>query len=282
MTKMEKIPFSIKKVRVSKRDFLRFILTKTLFSGILRISYMKGAVQTLRKLLNKLERKFGKFAIPNLMTIIVFGMALVYLINFFTNPEYTFNLSSLIYFDRELILQGQVWRIFTFVFDPPDSSPLFIIFALYFYWLIGSALERQWGSFRFNVYYLTGMLGAMIAGMITGYATNTYLNMSLFLAFAMLYPNFEVLLFFFIPVKMKFLAWLDVALMLVLMVLGGWVVRIAILVSFLNFLLFFWSDLVGSAKMLFRRIGIKSKKSQKNDKRWKNHWWNDKDNDPFH
>lgn len=236
----------------------------------------------MRKLLNKLERKFGKFAIPNLMTIIVFGMALVYLINFFTNPEYTFNLSSLIYFDRELILQGQVWRIFTFVFDPPDSSPLFIIFALYFYWLIGSALERQWGSFRFNVYYLTGMLGAMIAGMITGYATNTYLNMSLFLAFAMLYPNFEVLLFFFIPVKMKFLAWLDVALMLVLMVLGGWVVRIAILVSFLNFLLFFWLDLVGSAKMLFRRIGIKSKKSQENDKRWKNHWWNDKDNDPFH
>lgn len=236
----------------------------------------------MRKLLNKLERKFGKFAIPNLMTIIVFGMALVYLINFFTNPEYTFNLSSLIYFDKELILQGQVWRILTFVFDPPDSSPIFIIFALYFYWLIGSALEQQWGSFRFNVYYLTGIIGTIIAGLITGYATNSYLNMSLFLAFAMLYPNFEVLLFFIIPVKMKFLAWLDVILMIVSMVFSGWSERIAVLISFLNFLLFFWVDLTGSARRFFRRTGRKSRKYQSDDKSWKNHWWNDKDNDPFH
>ncbi len=236
----------------------------------------------MRKLLNKLERKFGKFAIPNLMTIIVFGMALVYLINFFTNPEYTFNLSSLIYFDKGLILQGQVWRILTFVFDPPDSSPIFIIFALYFYWLIGSALEQQWGSFRFNVYYLTGMIGTIIAGLITGYATNSYLNMSLFLAFAMLYPNFEVLLFFIIPVKMKFLAWLDVILMIVSMIFSGWSERIAVLVSFLNFLLFFWGDLTGSARLFFRRIGTKSRKGQNHGKSWKKHWWNDKDNDPFH
>ena len=243
---------------------------------------MKGAVQTLRKLLNKLERKFGNFAIPNFMTIIVFGMALVYLINLFTNPEYTFNLSSLIYFDRDLILHGQVWRILTFIFEPPDSSPLWIIFALYLYWLIGSALERNWGSFRFNVYYLVGMIGAIISGLITGYATNVYLNMSLFLAFAMMYPNFELMLFFLIPVKIKFLAWLDVILMLVLMFFTGWAGKIAILVSFLNFLLFFGSDLMGSAKLLFRRMRMKSRKNHGNDKSWKNHWWNDKDNDPFH
>ncbi len=157
----------------------------------------------MRKLLNKLERKFGKFAIPNLMTIIIFGMALVYLINFFTNPEYAFNLSSLIYFDKELILHGQVWRVLTFIFEPPDSSPLWIIFALYLYWVIGSALEQNWGSFRFNVYYLVGMIGTIISGLITGYATNTYLNLSLFLAFAMLYPNFQLMLFFIIPVKIK-------------------------------------------------------------------------------
>ena len=84
------------------------------------------------KILNKLERKFGRFAIPNLMMIVIFGMALVFLIDTFINPEYTFNLSSLIMFSREDILAGQVWRILTFVFLPPSYSIIFIVFTLYF------------------------------------------------------------------------------------------------------------------------------------------------------
>ena len=149
--------------------------------------------------LNKLERKCGKFAIPNLMNIIIFGMAIVFAADLFINPSYEYNLSSLLYFDLERILAGEVWRVITFVFLPPSNSPIFILFALYFYWMIGAGLERQWGSFKFNVFYFAGVILNIVSGCITGYATNDYLNMTLFFAFAMLYPNFQILLFFFIP-----------------------------------------------------------------------------------
>ena len=94
--------------------------------------------------LNKLERKFGKYAIPNLMTILIFGMALVFLLDTFTaaNPDYEYSLSQLLYFDRDLIMQGQIWRIVTFLFLPPDDNILFAVFALYFYWLIGKSLGK--------------------------------------------------------------------------------------------------------------------------------------------
>lgn len=235
--------------------------------------------------LNKLERKFGKFAIPNLMNIIVFGMAIVFAVDTFINPEYQFNLSSLLYFDRDLIFQGQIWRLITFVFLPPDSSLLFIIFALYFYWMIGSGLEAQWGSFRFNVFYFTGVIATIISGLITGYAFNTYLNLTLFLAFAILYPNLQVLLFFFIPIKIKWLAWIDAILLAVTCVFNTWPGRIALLVSVANLLLFFWHDIIYEIKMFFRRIGNKHRRyprQDNNSKNWKNHWWNDKDNNPFH
>lgn len=230
--------------------------------------------------LNKLERKFGKYAVPNLMTILVFGMALVFLLDTFTaaNPDYTAGLSSILYFDRDLILQGQIWRLVTFLFLPPDSSLLFAIFALYFYWLIGTSLDRQWGSFRFNVYYLIGAIGTMIGGIITGSTTNTFLNLSLFLAFAVMFPDFEVLLFFFIPVKMKFLALLDGALLLFELIFSPLPYQIAILASVLNFILFFGKDFYQRIRMFIRR-----KKYQKQGKSgWKNnHWWNDDDNNPW-
>ncbi len=237
------------------------------------------------KILNKLERKFGRFAIPNLMMIVIFGMALVFLIDTFINPEYTFNLSSLIMFSREDILAGQVWRILTFVFLPPSYSIIFIAFTLYFYYLIGTALESQWGSFRFNVYYFTGIIGSIIVGLITGFATNDYLNMTLFLAFAMLFPNFEVMLFFFIPVKIKWLAWLDSALMFVSFLFSSWPQRFALLVAFANFLFFFGPELLYHGKMIARRIGLKFKKKKytpnEHKQNWKNHWWDDHNNNPF-
>lgn len=235
--------------------------------------------------LNKLERKFGKFAIPNLMGVLVFGMAIVFLIDTFINPDYQFNLSSILYFDRELILQGQIWRIITFIFLPPESNLFFIIFALYFYWMIGSGLERQWGAFRFNVFYFIGVVANIIAGFITGYALNTYLNLTLFLAFAMLYPNFRVLLFFFIPIKIKWLGWLDAVLLAASLIFNTWTGRAAILFSILNFIVFFGKDLLYSVKMFFRRIGNKRRRGEYNGdntrKTWKNHWWDDNNNNPF-
>lgn len=213
--------------------------------------------------LNKLERKFGNYAVPNLMTIIVFGMGLVFLLDSFTaaNPNNTYSLWSLLYFDRDLILQGQVWRLITFLFLPPESIIYFILLALYFYWMIGSVLEAQWGSFRFNVYYFVGALGTMLGGIITGATTNTYLNLSLFLAFAVLFPDFEVQLFFFIPVRMKWLAIIDAAVLVFSLIFSSFTVKIAVIASILNFILFFGKDFIQKIKMDIRR--------QKNRNQWK-------------
>ncbi len=223
--------------------------------------------------LNKLERKFGKYAIPNLMTILVFGMALVFLLDTFTaaNPNYEYTFSQLLYFDRELVMQGQIWRLVTFLFLPPDSSPLFVLFALYFYWLIGNSLERQWGSFQFNVYYFIGVIGTIIGGIITGTATNVYLNLSLFLGFSVLFPNFEVMLFFILPIKVKYLGMLDGALLLILLILSSLPGKVAIIASVLNFILFFGKDFIQRIKAFIRK-----KKYQK-----QNHWWDDEKNNPW-
>ena len=113
---------------------------------------------------------------------------------------------------------------------------------MYFYWLIGSGLEREWGSFRFNVFYLCGAIGTILSGLITGYVGNTYLNFSLFLAFALLYPDFQVMLFFILPVKMKWLAWLDVAFLALEFLRSSWSGKLAILFAFANILLFFGKD----------------------------------------
>lgn len=223
--------------------------------------------------LNKLERKFGKYAIPNLMTIFIFGMGLVFLLDTFTaaNPDYEYYLSDLLYFDRELVMQGQVWRLVTFLFLPPASSPLFAVFALYFYWMIGRTLENQWGSFRFNVYYFIGVIGTLIGGIIMGATTNTYLNLSLFLAFAVLFPDFEVMLFFILPIKIKYLGMLDGALLLFALITSSLPDKVAIIASVLNFILFFGKDFIQRIKAFIRR-----KKYQK-----QSHWWNDDKNNPW-
>ena len=234
--------------------------------------------------LNKLERKFGKVAIPNLMSIIVFGMAIVFVIDTFLNPGYEFNLSSILMFSRERILQGEVWRLITFIFIPPASNLFFAIFVLYFYWMIGSAIEYNWGAFRFNFFYLIGIIFNIAAGCITGYATSYYLNLTLFLAYAMLYPNEQIMLFFFLPIKVKWLAWLDAILLTASLIFTTWSGRLAILFSIANFLIFFVVDLFTYSKLFFRRIAIKlGKKPKHSDQEpsWKNHWWNDNDNNPF-
>ena len=114
--------------------------------------------------LDKLERKFRKFSIPNLMNLILVGMAVVFLSDIFLSVQYGTTLSSYLYFSRNAIFHGEVWRILSFLFIPINSSPIWILFSMYFYWLIGSGLEREWGSFRFNVFYLCGAIGTIISG----------------------------------------------------------------------------------------------------------------------
>lgn len=200
----------------------------------------------MMKWLNRLDRKIGRFAIPHLMILLSGVMLGIYVWDFLM-PEY--GIISLLYLDLNLVAQGQVWRLITFLFLPPDTSVLWILFSLYFYCLIGNSLENEWGAFRFNVFYLFGMAGAILAALFTGgVGTNVYLNLSLFLAFAAIYPEFKVMVFFILPIKIKYLALLDLLFLLVMLVLGGWNIRISILMSFLNVLLFFGGDFLRNLK----------------------------------
>ena len=141
----------------------------------------------------------------------------------------------------------------TFVFVPPNASMITLLFSLYFYWMIGSALEHQWGAFRFNMYYLCGIIGSILSGCITGYATNTYLNMSLFLGFALMFPDFEVNLFFFLPVKMKILALIDAIGLLISFFRVGISGKIALIMAIINVILFFGRDLKMQIQNAYRR-----------------------------
>ena len=200
--------------------------------------------------LNKLERKIGKFYIRNLMLIIIFGNILVY---GFTLLSGNLELINKIYLDPNRVMQGEIWRLITFIFVPETGSVISFIFAIYFNYLAGTGLEEEWGEFKFNVYYLVGMIATIIVSMVTGkIATGAYINLSLFLAFAMIYPNFQVLLFFIIPVKVKYLAifnWILIGLQFIgylsLFSIGGMLLT---LVPVLNFFIFFGKDIITGTK----------------------------------
>lgn len=204
--------------------------------------------------LDKLQRRFGRFRIENLMFYIVLTMGAVFIIDYcMMFSPVNFSLSSFIYFDRAAILSGQIWRIITFIFMPVGSSVIFFMFSLYFYWLIGSALESEWGVFKFNVFYLFGVIGSIVFGFITGYATNYYLNLSLFLAFALLYPDYTISLFMIIPIKIKYIAILDAVYLGYLLLVGSWQNKIALIIALINLLIFFGGNFTDSIKNAKRR-----------------------------
>lgn len=177
------------------------------------------------------------------MLYIVIAMAGVFIVELFV-PEVP--LSQYMYFDRSRILQGELWRVLTWALIPDTTSIVWIIFSLYFYYLIGSGLESQWGKFKFNVYYFMGVILTVIGGFITGYTSNTYLYYAMFFAFAVMFPDFRVLLFFFIPIKIKWLAVVDAVFFVIMLILniiaGSWSNVAAIVISVLNFILFFFND----------------------------------------
>ena len=190
-----------------------------------------------------LERRLRRYAIGNLMKYIVTGQAFVFLLLYIW-PTVGTQIYSMITLNRAGLMRGEIWRLLTFVFVPPNSSPLFILFGLYFYYMIGLGLENRWGKVRFNLYYAVGMVGAWIACLLTGYAGNTFLNLSLFFGYAALYPNEEVLVMMILPVKMKYLALLDAALYLVSFITGGASTRVTIVLCLLNVFLFLGGDLI--------------------------------------
>lgn len=198
--------------------------------------------------MDKMERKYGKYAIRNLPAIIIVLYVIGYIIQS-TMPQ----MLGYLTLRPDLILKGQVWRIFTWILMPPDSFDLLTILMLYIYFSFGRALDQAWGAFRFNVFILTGVLFTVI-GAFLYYAVNPawflvenmfnyystyYINMSIFMALAFTFPDMQVLLCFLIPIRMKWMGIVYVAELVLWFYRGGWITRTSILASLLNLVLFF-------------------------------------------
>ena len=212
------------------------------FGGIFHVKKLHDAME-------RFTRTHPRFGIPGLMRYIVFGTAFVYLLLQFSS----YSAISFLAIDWGQILRGEVWRLVTFIFIPTDTSPLWLLLTLYFSYSIGNLLEREWGTAKFSLYYFSGVLLTVLTGIISYYAFgysamygSGYVSMAMFLAFAALYPEMQVILLF-IPLKVKWLA-AFYGIRLLLQILFS-LLRLDLVnallpvVALLNFLVFFWTNL---------------------------------------
>jgi len=203
--------------------------------------------------MSKFEKKFGKYAISNLTIVLIICYIVGYLIQLIS-PQ----LVQFLTLEPYRILHGQVWRLVTWLLIPPSSLDIFTIIMLVFYYNIGTTLERTWGTYRYNVYIFSGILFTILASFLCfGYLSfalgdvsgemlsqilllrsmefsTYYINLSIFLAFAMTYPDMQVLLMFVIPVKMKWMAILDLVLLVYMLIAGDVVTKFAVAAALIN------------------------------------------------
>ena len=214
----------------------------------------------LRKKFERFCFKNRSWGIPNLMLYISLGTALVY---FMSMINQSYALYYWLYFDRDLILQGQVWRLVSYVLTYDTGHVLLTIISLFCYYSLGQGMENLWGTLRFNLFYFTGVILQDVFCMFTGFHADVfYLNLSLFLAYATMYPSTQFLIFFIIPVKAWFLALLDLVLTLYPVIAntveGYFPYSLFPLVALLNYFLFFGKDVLNvipmSWRMNFRRL----------------------------
>ncbi|MDE7266917.1 MAG: hypothetical protein K2N89_05565 [Lachnospiraceae bacterium] len=225
--------------------------------------------------LNKLERKIGRYAIPNLSKYLIFGYILGYVIEF-VNPA----LIDFMTLNPYLIVHGQVWRLVTWIVIPPSGFDIIWTFVmLYFYYSVGNDLERTWGTFYYNVYIFMGMIFTAIGSFVVmalSYAlipelaeetaalfyfnvasydfSSYYVNMSIFLGFAATFPEVRVLLMFIIPIKVKWLGIAYAAMLVLGMIQGNIFERVVIATSLLNFVVFFLMTRSGIRRMMPREV----------------------------
>ncbi len=212
----------------------------------------------MRKLRNRFERfcyRNRSLGIPNLMLYITLGSALVYIMSMF---QQSYVLYEALRFDRALILQGQVWRLLTYVFTYDGGNVILTAVGLLCYFSLGRAMENSWGTLRFNLFYFTGVVLMDVFAMIFpyGWADVSYLNMSLFLGYATLYPDAHFLLFFIIPVRAWIFAVIDLALtiynVVMLTAAGLFPFSLFPLVAIGNYFLFFGKDVVNVIPLRWR------------------------------
>lgn len=215
--------------------------------------------------MSKFEKKFGKYAIPNLTLLLIICYIIGYVIQLM-GPVMGINLTYYLSLDPYFIMRGQVWRLVTWILIPPSSLDLFTLLMLYFYFSIGTTLERTWGTYRYNVYIFSGMLFTIIGSFLCmGFIylfgvgdvslafagghyifyfakfSTYYINLSIFMAFAVTYPNMQVLLMFVIPVKMKWMGILDAVMLGILFLSGDIFDKFSIAACMLNFVIFYLS-----------------------------------------
>ncbi len=207
------------------------------------------------RILDPLELKLRRFAIKRLMLYLTVISAAVFIFDIVIAAAVTPGTGLFYYlnFNRELILHGQIWRLITFVFVPPYGDYFSTALELYFGYFIGSALERTWGSFRFDVFYLTGVICCIAAGFVCGRSSVMYLNLSLFLAYALFFPEKKVLLFFILPIKVKILALIEAAVLILRFAFGSFSEKILIAFPLLPLILFFGSDMLLLAGQALRK-----------------------------
>ena len=220
--------------------------------------------------MKNLRQKFNRFCfqnrdkgIPNLMLYISLGSALVYLMILISRNALLYNLLC---FDRASILRGQVWRLITYPIAYYSSNPLMALVSLFCYYSLGRAMENIWGTFRFNLFYFSGVLMMDIYCMLFGcQASVYYLNLSLFLSYATMFPNSQFLLFFIIPVKAWVFALLDLVMVLMGLLTDPFPYNLFSVISLANYFLFFGKDVLNvipvswriNAQRLFKRAPVR-------------------------
>ena len=220
--------------------------------------------------MKNLRQKFNRFCfqnrdkgIPNLMLYISLGSALVYLMILISRNALLYNLLC---FDRASILRGQVWRLITYPIAYYSSSPLMALVSLFCYYSLGRAMENIWGTFRFNLFYFSGVLMMDIYCMLFGcQASVYYLNLSLFLSYATMFPDSQFLLFFIIPVKAWVFALLDLVMVLMGLLTDPFPYNLFSVISLANYFLFFGKDVLNvipvswriNARRLFKKSPVR-------------------------
>lgn len=198
--------------------------------------------------LDKLEQKIGKLAVPHLMRYLVMGNVIVYILSLINA-----NILNYLSLNPAKVLQGQVWRIFTFVFIPSLGGIFLTLISLFCYYWIGEVLERIWGSFRFTFYCLIGylsILAVMFLLLLSGYDLSRmyhltgYFYQSMFLALATLYPDSQVLMFYIIPMKAKWAGLFGAALLVYELIVDSFPYKMLILASFIAYFIFFLPTLI--------------------------------------
>lgn len=199
--------------------------------------------------LDRLERKFGRYGLPHVTEALIGGQVLLIGVAL-ADPEAL----QRILLSAEGLGRGEYYRLVTFLLVPPSGNIIFAFFAWYIFYLFGTALEQTWGAFRYNVFLLIGYLATVAAALLmpvvgggSGVMDNYFIGASVFLAFAYLYPNFEILLFLVWPVKVKWLALLSGFFMAGAVLAGPIPAKLAALAAVANFLIFFTPD-------IFRRL----------------------------